>query len=142
SEKRTRFVAEYGIREYAAQVLTQTRAIGEYFERAAKVSGDPRTAANWIMGELMGALQGRDFAEASITAEHLGELVSLIGSGEISGKLAKDVFNQMLETGEAARAIIDRSGLRQISDTGALGTIIDEVIAANPKQVEQYKSGK
>jgi aspartyl-tRNA(Asn)/glutamyl-tRNA(Gln) amidotransferase subunit B len=141
-DKRNRFVAHYGLREYDAQVLTQTRAVSDYFERVAKVSGDPRLAANWVMGELMGALQGRDITEAPISAEHLGDLVALIASGEISGKLAKDIFVKMLETGEAARTIIDREGLRQISDTGALSKIIDEVIAANPKQVEQYKSGK
>jgi aspartyl-tRNA(Asn)/glutamyl-tRNA(Gln) amidotransferase subunit B len=142
ADKRTRFVESYGLREYDVQVLTQTRATSDYFERAAQVSGDARTTANWIMGDLMGALQGRDMLAAPISAEHLGELVALIASGEISGKLAKDIFAKMLETGEAARTIVDREGLRQISDTGALGKIIDDVIAASPKQIEQYKSGK
>src|SRR5207302_8934308 len=96
SAKRTRFVESYGLREYDAQVLTQTRAISDYFERAAKASGDARMAANWVMGDLMGALAGRDIAEAPISPEHLGELVALITSGEISGKLAKDIFGKML----------------------------------------------
>ncbi|HYL74353.1 MAG TPA: Asp-tRNA(Asn)/Glu-tRNA(Gln) amidotransferase subunit GatB [Bryobacteraceae bacterium] len=140
--KRKRFVEEYGLREYDAQVLTATRAISDYFERAAGVAGDPKTAANWVIGDLMGALKGREITESPIPAEQLGELVGLIAKGEISGKLAKEIFAKMLETGDAARVIMDREGLRQISDTGALEKIVDEVIANNAKQVEQYKSGK
>jgi aspartyl-tRNA(Asn)/glutamyl-tRNA(Gln) amidotransferase subunit B len=142
ADKRKRFVESYGLREYDAQVLTATRAISDYFEKTAAVAGDPRTAANWVAGDLMGALDGRDIAEAPVPAERLGELVSLIAKGEISGKLAKDIFAKMISGGESARTIIDREGLRQISDTDALGKIVDDVIAGNPKQVEQYKSGK
>ena len=142
ADKRRRFVESYGLREYDAQVLTATRAISEYFEQAAAVAGDPRIAANWVTGDLLGALKGRDISEAPVSAERLGELVSLIVAGEISGKLAKDIFAKMIESGEPARAIIDREGLRQISDAGALEKIVDEVVAGNPKQVEQYKSGK
>jgi aspartyl-tRNA(Asn)/glutamyl-tRNA(Gln) amidotransferase subunit B len=142
--KRERFIGGYGLREYDAQVLTATRAMSEYFERVAAVSGDPRTSANWVMGDLMGALkaQGKEIAESPVTAEHLGELVSLIGKGEISNKLAKEIFAKMLSTREAALVIIEREGLKQISDTGALEKIVGDVIAANPKQVEQYRSGK
>jgi aspartyl-tRNA(Asn)/glutamyl-tRNA(Gln) amidotransferase subunit B len=142
AEKRNRFVASYGLREYDAQVLTATRAISEYFEKVAAAAGDPRLAANWVTGDLMGALKGRDISEAPVPAEHLGELVSLIAKAEISGKLAKEIFAKMIESGESARSIIDSEGLRQISDTGALEKIVDEAIANNPKQVEQYKSGK
>ena len=142
SDKRRRFIESYGLREYDAQVLTATRAISDYFEKTASIAGDPRTAANWVAGDLMGALKGRDISESTVPAERLGELVSLIAKGEISGKLAKEIFAKMIETGESARAIIDREGLKQISDTDALGKIVDEVIATNPKQVEQYKSGK
>jgi len=142
SRKRKRFMESYGLREYDAQVLTSTRATAEYFERAAAIAGDPRTAANWVAGDLMGALKGRDIAEAPVSADQLGELAGLIVKGEISGKLAKEIFAKMIETGEPARSIIEREGLRQISDTGALANIVDEVIAANPKQVEQYRSGK
>jgi aspartyl-tRNA(Asn)/glutamyl-tRNA(Gln) amidotransferase subunit B len=123
-------------------VLTATRAIGDYFEKTAVSAGDPKMAANWVIGDLLGALKGREIAESPITAERLGELVSLIAKGEISGKLAKEIFAKMLDTGDSARAIMDREGLRQISDTGALEKIVDEVIANNPKQVEQYKAGK
>ena len=110
----------------------------------AAASGDPKAAANWVMGDLSGALNavGKDFGESPVSAQNLGELVGLIRKQEISGKLAKEIFPKMFATGEAARAIMEREGLTQISDTGALEKIIDEVIAANPKQVEQYKSGK
>ncbi len=140
--KRSRFVSSYGLREYDAHVLTATREISDYFERAAKAAGDPRMAANWVTGDLLGALKGREITESPVEAERLGELVAFIFKGEISGKMAKDIFAKMFETGESAAAIIDREGLRQISDTGALEKIVDEVIAASPKQVEQYKLGK
>jgi aspartyl-tRNA(Asn)/glutamyl-tRNA(Gln) amidotransferase subunit B len=142
ADKRNRFVANYGLREYDAQVLTGTRAIAEYFEKAAAAAGDPRMAANWVTGDLLGALNGREIADSPVSPEQLGELVAFIVKGEISGKMAKDIFAKMFQTGESAAAIIDREGLRQISDTGALEKIVDEVIAASPKQVEQYKSGK
>ncbi len=142
ADKRRRFVESYGLREYDARVLTADRAISDYFERASAVAGDPRITANWVTGDLLGALDGSDISAAPVSAERLGELVNLIATGEISGKLAKDIFVKMIDTGESARAIIDREGLRQISDTDALGKIVDEVIANNPKQVEQYKSGK
>ena len=142
AEKRNRFVAVYGLREYDAQVLTLNRATAEYFETAATVSGDPRLAANWVNGDLMGALKGQEISAAPVTAKALGELVGLIAKGEISGKLAKEIFAKMCETGDPARVIMDREGLKQISDSGALEAIVAEVLAANPKQVEQYKSGK
>src|ERR1700680_3989583 len=92
AEKRKRFIASYGLREYDAQVLTATRAISKYFEKVAAAAGDPHLAANWVTGDLMGALKGRDITEAPVSAEHLGELVSLIAKAEISGKLAKEIF--------------------------------------------------
>src|SRR5579863_6167845 len=142
ADRRNRFVESYGLREYDAQVLTATREISEYFEKAAKGAGDPRMAANWVTGDLLGALKGRDITESPVSPERLGQLVAFIAKGEISGEMAKDIFAKMFETGESASAIIDREGLRQISDTGALEKMVDEVIAASPKQVEQYKSGK
>jgi aspartyl-tRNA(Asn)/glutamyl-tRNA(Gln) amidotransferase subunit B len=142
AERRNRFIESYGLREYDAQVLTSTREISDYFEKAAKAAGDRRMAANWVTGDLLGALKGRDITESPVSPEQLGELVAFIVKGEISGKMAKDIFAKMFETGESAATIIDREGLRQISDTGALEKIVDEVIAVSPKQVEQYKSGK
>ncbi len=143
-DRRERFVAEYGLREYDAQVLTLTRETGDYFEEAVRASGDGRATANWVVGDLMGMLkaEGKEIAESPIPAAHLGELVALIGKGELSGKLAKDILPKMFQTGEAPSVIMEREGLKQISDSGALEKIVDEVLAANPKQVEQYKSGK
>ncbi len=142
--KRARFVESYGLREYDAEVLTASRAIAEYYEKAATRSGQPKTTANWVMGDLMGALKaaGKEIDESPVAPEQLGELVALIQKGEISGKLAKEIFPKMFASGEAAAAIIAREGLRQISDSGALEKIVDEVLANNAKQVEQFKSGK
>jgi aspartyl-tRNA(Asn)/glutamyl-tRNA(Gln) amidotransferase subunit B len=142
--KRARFIAELGLREYDADVLTQTRAASEYFEKAASVSGDARTTANWVMGDLSAALKAddKDFSNSPVAPEKLGELIALIGKGELTGKLAKEVFPKMYQTGDSAPAIMEREGLKQISDSGALEKIVDEVLAANPKQVEQYKGGK
>jgi aspartyl-tRNA(Asn)/glutamyl-tRNA(Gln) amidotransferase subunit B len=143
-EKRRRFTGEFGLREYDAQELTASRDTAEYFERAANASDDPRGAANWVMGDLAAALKegGREIADSPVPAEHLGELIALINKGEISGKLAKDIFPKMLASGEPPSAIVEREGLRQISDSAALGAIVDQVLAANPKQVEQYRSGR
>jgi aspartyl-tRNA(Asn)/glutamyl-tRNA(Gln) amidotransferase subunit B len=96
------------------------------------------------MGDLMGALNaaGRDISESPVSADQLGELIRLIRNGEISGKLAKEIFPRMFAGGESAAAIMEREGLRQITDTGALETIIDDVIASNPRQLEQYRAGK
>ena len=137
--KRARFTGELGLSEYDAEVLTASRAISEYFETVARVSGNAKLAANWVMGDLMAALKN---GETPVTAENLGQLVRLIAAGELSGKLAKDVLPKMIATGDSAAVIVEREGLRQIADTGALDQIVAGVIAANPKQVEQYKSGK
>jgi len=136
--KRRRFIESYGLRDYDAGVLTATRAIAEYFERAASAAGDYAAAANWITGELMALADGF----GKIPPEATGTLVAKIKAGEISGKMAKDIFAKMYATGQSPEEIIEREGLKQISDTGALEKMIDDVIAASPKQVEQYKSGK
>jgi aspartyl-tRNA(Asn)/glutamyl-tRNA(Gln) amidotransferase subunit B len=140
--KRARFVGVYGLKETDAQVLTATRAMSDYYEKVAEASGDPKTAANWVMGDLLGALKGGDITESPVSAAKLGELVALMKKGEISGKLAKEIFPKMFSTGDSAAIIMEREGLKQISDSGALEKIIDEVLAANPKQVEQYRAGK
>jgi aspartyl-tRNA(Asn)/glutamyl-tRNA(Gln) amidotransferase subunit B len=144
ADRRERFVTDYGVREYDAQVLTITRDTGDYFETATKVSRDGKATANWVTGDLMGLLKaaGMEIPQSPIRAEHLGELVALIAKGELSGKLAKEILPKMFETGDSPSVIMDREGLRQISDTGALEKIVDEVLASNPKQVEQFKSGK
>ncbi|HEX5432420.1 MAG TPA: Asp-tRNA(Asn)/Glu-tRNA(Gln) amidotransferase subunit GatB [Bryobacteraceae bacterium] len=142
--RRERFVSAYGLREYDAGVLTATRAASEYFEQAAKISGDPRAAANWVMGDLAGALKqaGKEIAGSPVSAENLGRLVALISKKEISGKLAKEIFPKMFETGESPEGVMRREGLEPIGDDGALARMVEDVIAANPKQVEQYRGGK
>jgi aspartyl-tRNA(Asn)/glutamyl-tRNA(Gln) amidotransferase subunit B len=142
--KRARFTGEYGLREYDAGVLTASRELAEYFERVAATAGDPRAAANWVMGDLAAALNadGKSISESPVPPERLGELISLIAKGGISGKMAKEIFPKMYASGEPAGVIIEREGLAQISDAGALGRMIDQVLAANPRQVEQYRGGK
>jgi aspartyl-tRNA(Asn)/glutamyl-tRNA(Gln) amidotransferase subunit B len=143
-DKRRRFIEQFGLREYDAQVLTQSRPLAEYFEKAAEVSGDPKLAANWLSGDLLGLLKaaGKEIEESPVSAERLGELVGLVAKGELTGKLAKDVLAKMLETGGSPRAIVEREGLKAISDAGELEKIADQVIAANPNQAAQYKGGK
>jgi aspartyl-tRNA(Asn)/glutamyl-tRNA(Gln) amidotransferase subunit B len=142
--KRRRFIEAYGLSEYDADVLTQSRAIGEYYDAVVAATNDPKTSANWVMGDLAALLKAADqpIDESPVSAKALGELITLIAAGELSGKLAKEVLEKMFESGDDAPAIMEREGLRQISDSGALGKIVDDVIAANPKQVEQFRSGK
>jgi aspartyl-tRNA(Asn)/glutamyl-tRNA(Gln) amidotransferase subunit B len=137
-EKREKFEKQYSLTSYQVQVLTASQPVSDYFEKATRVSGDPPGTANWVITELMGLPD----AFEKITPEATGTLVRKINEREISGKMAKDIFAKMVETGRSPQEIIDSEGLRLISDTGALEKIIDEVIAANAKQVEQYKSGK
>lgn len=141
---RTRFTKEYALSDYDARVLTLSAATGAYYERAAKASGNPKAAANWVQGELMGALNasGKEIGDSPVTAERLGELVALISKGTLSGKLAKQVFAKMFATGKPAQRIVDEEGLRQISDTSQLDGIIEDVLARSAKQVAQYRGGK
>jgi aspartyl-tRNA(Asn)/glutamyl-tRNA(Gln) amidotransferase subunit B len=139
-EKKARFVAEYGLSPYDADVLVAEKAAAEYFEAVAK-GRDAKLAANWVTGDLFGALNatGKSIADSPVSAAHLGALIDLIKSDVISGRIAKDVFAIMLETGEAPADIVEKRGLKQVTDTGAIEKAVDEVIAANPKQVEQVK---
>src|SRR5437588_6214023 len=143
--KKARFVAEYGLRPEDTDVLVAERATAEYFERIARSNGksrDAKAAAYWVIGDLFGALnkQGRGIEEAPITPEQLGALLDLIADGTISGRIAKDVFAEMVETGADAAAIVEKKGLRQLSDTGAIEAAIDAALAAHPAQVAQYAS--
>ena len=141
---RARFVQQYGISQYDARVLTLTAPAARYFERAAKAAGNPKAAANWVQGELMGALNasGKDIENSPVSADRLGELVALVEKGTLSGKLAKDVFAKMFSSGRSAEEIVEAEGLRQISDTSELGGIIGEILDSSPKQVAQYQGGK
>jgi len=138
--KKARFVGQYGLSAYDAEVLVAERASADYFEAAAQ-GRDAKLVANWVITELFGALNrtGRDIALSPITPERLGRLVDLIEDGTISGRIAKDVFSDMLESGDDPAEIVANKGLKQISDTGALERIAFEIIAANPDQVESYR---
>lgn len=143
-QKAARFVTQYGIPEYDAGVLTADKALSEYFERAVKTHDNTKKISNWIMSELLRELKNddREISQCPVKPEDLATLVKLIDDGAISGKIAKTVFEEMYKSGKAPEAIIKEQGLVQVSDTGAIEKIIDEVIAANPKQYAQYKSGK
>jgi aspartyl-tRNA(Asn)/glutamyl-tRNA(Gln) amidotransferase subunit B len=137
--KKARFVAQYGLSAYDAEVLAAERASADFFEMAAR-GRDAKAAANWIMGDLFGALnrKGIGIEQAPVTARQLGTLVDLVADGTISGRIAKEVFAEMVETGADPQAIVARKGLRQVSDAGAIEAAIDRVLAANPAQVAQY----
>jgi aspartyl-tRNA(Asn)/glutamyl-tRNA(Gln) amidotransferase subunit B len=139
--KQARFVEQYGLSAYDAGVLVAERASADYFELAATGGRDPKLVANWVITELFGALNrtGREIAMSPVTPERLGRLVELIEDGTISGRLAKDVFADMFESGDDPAAIVEKRGLQQISDAGALERIIFEIIDANPDQVESYR---
>ena len=136
--KREKFASQYKLTPYQIQVLTASRPVSDYFESAAEVSGDPQATANWITTELMGLPE----AFEKISPHATGALVRKMREGQISGKMAKEILAKMHETGKSPEEIIASEGLRQISDTGALEKIVDEVIGGSAKQVEQYKSGK
>jgi aspartyl-tRNA(Asn)/glutamyl-tRNA(Gln) amidotransferase subunit B len=137
--KKLRYVAELGLRPEDAEVLVAERPAAEYFEKVAEAS-DPKAAANWVMGDLFGALNrlGVSIEQSPVPPQRLGALIDLITQGTISGRIAKDVFAEMLESGEAPDVIIERKGLRQLSDTGAIAAAVDAALAANPAQVAQY----
>ncbi|MBM4271767.1 MAG: Asp-tRNA(Asn)/Glu-tRNA(Gln) amidotransferase subunit GatB [Deltaproteobacteria bacterium] len=143
-EKRERFIQEYQIPPYDAGVLTSSRVLADYFEEVAKLSGKPKAASNWIMGEILRFLneEKRDITSCPILPQSLSELIQLIEDGTISGKMAKDIFEDMYTTGKGPQQIIEEKGLVQITDEEILKKAIEEVLAANPVQAEQYRGGK
>lgn len=138
---RERFVEQYALTPYDAEVLTQDKDIAVYFETAAKYVKTPKTLANWIISELLRELDSSGLPGCKVKAEDLGGLIALIESGTINGKIAKEVFAEMLESGEPAKSIVDAKGLAQVSDSGAISKVVSDAIAANPKQVQQYLDG-
>jgi aspartyl-tRNA(Asn)/glutamyl-tRNA(Gln) amidotransferase subunit B len=144
AERRRRFAEAYGLPAYDAGVLTATREVADYFEAVARKSGNPKAASNWIMTDVLRKLKDGAGAVGAvpIAAAHLAELLRLIDEGTLSGKTAKDVFETMWTTGEEPRAIVEREGLTQVSDEGALAAAVEAVLAANPAQVAAYRGGK
>ena len=143
--KRQRFIDEYGLKEADAEILTVGRALADYFEVvAANTSAKPQTAANWVIGDLSGLLnkESLEIEASRIAAESLAGLLDRIEDNTISGKIAKEVFEAMWAGEGSADEIIDAKGLKQITDTGAIESIVDAVIEANPSQVAEYKAGK
>jgi aspartyl-tRNA(Asn)/glutamyl-tRNA(Gln) amidotransferase subunit B len=142
-EKRRRFCEEYGIPFYDAGVLVAEQATADFYESVAK-GRDARLAANWISGDFFAAMNrtGGSIENPPVSAENLGALIDLITDKTINGRIAKDVFEEMVETGKAPGAIVEEKGLRQVTDTGAIDAAVAAVLAANPDKVAEYKSGK
>ncbi len=143
-EKRERFIRDHGIPTYDAGVLTSNRALADYYEEAVRLCGKPKIVSNWVMGDLLRFLneEKRDIRECILKPSDLAEMINLIENRTISGKIAKEVFEDMYRTGKAPRRIIDEKGLVQITDEEALKKTIGEIITANPAQLEQYRAGK
>ncbi|WP_370389810.1 Asp-tRNA(Asn)/Glu-tRNA(Gln) amidotransferase subunit GatB [Snodgrassella alvi] len=143
-EMAARFIEQYGISDYDARLLTSNHIQASWFEQAAKIGGHGKLVANWMLGELAAALNkaGIDISASPISAERLAGLTSRIADNTLSNKLAKQVFETMWDSNLSADAIIERDGLKQMTDIGAIEQIIDEVLAKNQKSVEEFKSGK
>lgn len=139
-----RFLSEYQLPEYDAGMLTQEKDLADYFEEVAKISKSPKNAANWIMSELLRELNDKKVAitESPITTQNLGKMIQMIDSGKLSGKMAKQVFAEMWASQKDPAEIVDKLGLVQITDDSAIGKIVDDVMVANPGQVEQFRAGK
>jgi aspartyl-tRNA(Asn)/glutamyl-tRNA(Gln) amidotransferase subunit B len=143
--KAARFASQYGLSAYDSGVLTASRELADYYEEVARaVPGEPKLAANWVMGELAAALnkENLEIGSGRLPAARLAQLLTRIADRTVSGKLAKEVFEAMWASGESADAIIDSKGLRQITDTAAIERAIDEVMARNPGQLAEYRAGK
>ncbi|MBI1736456.1 MAG: Asp-tRNA(Asn)/Glu-tRNA(Gln) amidotransferase subunit GatB [Candidatus Rokubacteria bacterium] len=143
--RRQRFAAQYQLSPYDAGVLTQSRALAEYFEETVAGGASPKIAANWVMSELLRVIPAEDddaIRRSPISPARLAGLIRLIDDGTISGKIAKDVFDRMFRTGEDARAIVEREGLTQVADASAIASIVEQVVSQNPKAVADWKAGK
>jgi aspartyl-tRNA(Asn)/glutamyl-tRNA(Gln) amidotransferase subunit B len=143
-QKRTRFVGDYGISGEAADALTQSKALCDYFEEAARDYKDPRKIANWILSEVKKLLNEKQLSidQIPVPARHITELMQIVDEGTISGKIAKDVFVEMAASGKSAAEIVKRQGLAQISDIGELEALVEKIIRDNPAIVADFKTGK
>jgi aspartyl-tRNA(Asn)/glutamyl-tRNA(Gln) amidotransferase subunit B len=142
-EKKQRYVGDLGLTPYDASVLVADKASAEYFEQIAN-DNDPKLAANWMISELFARLNKleKDIEHSPVTPQAFSELLALMEDNTISGKIAKDVLDKMFETGADAATIVEQEGLKQVTDSGAIEAMIDEVLNANPDKVEQYRAGK
>ncbi len=142
--KRERFVVQYQIPEYDAEILTSTKAMANYFEECVRFFPEAKTVSNWMMGDLLRELKRdeKEIEDCPVTPKHLAEMLSMIKKGTISGKIAKDVFEEMYRTGTHPEDIVKEKGWVQILDEGEIARAIEKAIEANPKQVEDYRNGK
>ena len=142
--KKGRFAREYGIPEYDAEVLTSSKPLANYYEACLKGYAKPKIVSNWIMSELLRELKRdeREIEECPVPASNLAQMIKLIDEGLISGKIAKSVFEEMYRTGKKAEEIVKEKGWVQVTDTSAIEKAVDEILAKNPKEVEEYKKGK
>jgi aspartyl-tRNA(Asn)/glutamyl-tRNA(Gln) amidotransferase subunit B len=142
-DKKERFMREYGLSSYDAGVLVGERASADFFETVAK-GRDSKLACNWVTGDFFAAMNrtNGNFENPPVSAANLGGLIDLIGDGTLSGRLAKEVFELMVETGKAPSVLVEERGLKQVTDTGAIEAVIEQVMAANPDKVAEYRSGK
>lgn len=142
-EKVERFVKEYSIPEYDAKILATSRQLADYFEECVKLYNQPKSISNWIMGDIMRNLADtRDIFNFPITPKHLAEMLVLIDKGTISGKIAKTVFQEMLSSGKMPETVVEEKGLVQVSDEGELNKVIQEILDAKEKEVEDFRKGK
>lgn len=144
AQKRHHYETQLELSAYDARVLTDERQVAEYFEAAIAAQANPKQAANWIMGDIAAYLNNKKLSitEIALKPNTLAELTTLIEDGTISGKIAKDILPELLTQGGSAKELVERKGLTQISDTSALEAIIEQVLQANPKELEQYRNGK
>jgi aspartyl-tRNA(Asn)/glutamyl-tRNA(Gln) amidotransferase subunit B len=139
-----RFIADYGLPEYDATILTGSKGIADYFESSVKLFNQPKTVSNWVMGELMRELNnaGTDISASPVTPERLVNLLQMVDKGTISLKVAREIFPELYSSGKTPEQIVQEKGLTQLSDEGALVKIVDEVLSKHPAQVAQFKEGK
>jgi aspartyl-tRNA(Asn)/glutamyl-tRNA(Gln) amidotransferase subunit B len=143
--KRERFARQYGLSAYDAGVLTASRPLAQYFESTSTTTqAPPKVAANWVLGELMAALnrEGLEIGDSRVSPTELAALLDRLADGSISGKIAKEVFEALWKGEGTVAEIIDKRGLTQISDSASIDALVDQVIAANPAQAEQFRAGK
>jgi aspartyl-tRNA(Asn)/glutamyl-tRNA(Gln) amidotransferase subunit B len=142
--KRQRYETELGLSPYDARVITDDRDVALYLEAAITAGADAKQAANWLMGDITSYLKTQKVAIEAIAFKpaNLAELVNLIEKGTINGKIAKEILPELLEKGGSVQALVESKGMTSLTDAGAIAALIDEIIAANPKELEQYKAGK
>jgi aspartyl-tRNA(Asn)/glutamyl-tRNA(Gln) amidotransferase subunit B len=142
--KKARFMSQYGLTEKEAAIIIDDRALSKYYETAVAEGGDPKTAANWVLGDILRLLKDKDLESAAIpvSPEALVELLGMIKGGQVSTTAAKEVFDEMFVSGKSADTVVAEKGLAQISDTSEIEKIADDILDANPQSIEDFKAGK